>query len=144
MAALKRRALAGAAAVLAPICIQSPAQAGGGIDYQGGFAGKVDSAGGVDYFETVRCDSDGLSVGIAVDSFTSPDNRLMVFQPLNSYNWNYQIGGGTAYVSEGDSSNMALGNHCWRFAINVTPGRDTNGFLSPGYGNTSFDGQLKF
>lgn len=67
----------------------------------------------------------------------------MQFRPLNTYNWDYQ-GTGFTNVAVGDTADMPLDNHCWRFAARVSPGRDTNGALSPGDGNTTFDGNLKY
>jgi hypothetical protein len=120
------------------------AYGGGSTDYQGPFSGSVDSGGAVTKFGTIRCDDDGYSVGITVDSFTSPSGRQMNFRPVESASWDYQSGSAWIGIAQGDSGEMGLTQHCWRFGVFVSPGRDTNGTLSPGNGTTSFDGQLKY
>jgi hypothetical protein len=137
-------ALAAGFAAAFPMSVVTAARAGGSTDYSGSFGGDVDSGGTVTKFTTVRCDSDGYSAGITVDSFTSPSSRQMNFRPVQTAAWDYQSGTSWLGIAQGDTAVMDLTQHCWRFGVYVSPGRDTNGSLSPGDGTTTFDGQLKY
>src|SRR4051812_48002572 len=124
-------ALAAGFAAAFPMSVMTAAHAGGSTDYSGSFGGDVDSGGAVTKFTTVRCDTDGYSAGITVDSFTSPSGRQMNFRPVQTSSWDYQSGTVWVGIAAGDTAEMDLSQHCWRFAVSVSPGRDTNGLVAP-------------
>lgn len=135
-----------AVAVAVPAALPGVALAGGDLDFDGPFSGSVSSEGGWSNFTVVRCDPDGHYVAIRIDDFTSPSGRAMVFAANKTDAWEAPYGSGTATIAKGDTEGLHIGdnNHCWRFKAKVAPGRDTNGTLSPGWGVTSFDGNLKY
>ena len=129
--------------VALPLGAAGTAQANGTVDYQGPFSGNVDSGGYIARFGTVRCDSDGTSVNVGMDAFTSSTGRTMSFRAIYSTTPDFQTGAQWIHIAVGESADMNLPSHCWRFAAYVDPGRD----LTPGVngdGTVTFDGQLKY
>lgn len=112
--------------------------------YDGNFSGTVSSNGSLSKFSTVRYspDPNETAVQIGIDNFTSSSDRRMLFAPVNCYNWDLQYGYNGASVPANGSDYMHKAHQCFRIAAQVSPGRDTNGSLTPGSGNTTFNGWI--
>jgi hypothetical protein len=104
-------------------------------------SGVVNSGGYLSKYTVQRFTDDPGERYVRIDqyTFTSPQGRGMIYGPINCFDWNLQPNYRQAGPLAVDQTGyMYKTRQCWRFAARVTPGRDTNGGFSAGFGNTTW------
>ena len=150
----------GAGLALGPMLAPGVAAA---ASYDGDFYGVVPSGGCYNmaadcqsYYGTQRWDDFnstwsysgqgvGFDVRVRISDFTSSNERAMRFMPRYCDNFTQVNGAGNGAGHKADNTWRGFGilnTACFRVSAWVEPARDTNGYISPGAGNTTFHGDL--